>query len=214
LIAELRQQLYDLRNQDRDYRGVNDEIFSMENRYRMLSEDKARAEFENRARLDHAADDIAEARKQLEDLKFLLHEKAKQQMNLADEHNRSKRLLDQKHMEAHKLKDEGAQKANQVGDLRGQLSNLEREIETVKIQRSEMWREITRLKEISEGKAIESNHQQEKLNQLEHEIARTSSRIEDIQKVIDSRSHDLRNKSAALDETQREIGRCKDSINK
>jgi len=30
LIAELRQQLYDLRNCDRDYRGVNDEIFSMD----------------------------------------------------------------------------------------------------------------------------------------------------------------------------------------
>ena len=77
-----------------------------------------------------------------------------------------------------------------------------------------MWREITRLKEMSEGKAIETNHQQDKLNQLEHEIARTSARIEDIQKVIDARSHDLRNKIAALEETQRETSRCKDSINK
>jgi len=57
-----------------------------------------------------------------------------------------------------------------------------------------MWREITRLKELSEGKTIEANHQQEKLKQLEHEIARTASRIEDIQKAIDLRSHDLRTK--------------------
>lgn len=75
LIAELRQQLYDLRNQDRDYRGVNDEIFAMENRYRMLSDDKARAEHENRERLNRAADEIQDARKQLEDLKFLLSDK-------------------------------------------------------------------------------------------------------------------------------------------
>lgn len=75
LIAELRQQLYDLRNQDRDYRGVNDEIFAMENRYRMLSDDKARAEHENRARLDRGADELADARKQLEDLRYLLSEK-------------------------------------------------------------------------------------------------------------------------------------------
>jgi hypothetical protein len=33
------------------------------------------------------------------------------------------------------------------------MSGLEREIETVKIQRSEMWREIQRLKELSEGKS-------------------------------------------------------------
>ena len=75
LIAELRQQLYDLRNQDRDYRGVNDEIFSMDGRYRMLSDDKARAEHEHRNRLNHSADEIAEARKQLEDLKFMLADK-------------------------------------------------------------------------------------------------------------------------------------------
>ena len=47
----------------------------MENRYRMLSDDKARAEHENRARLDHVSNDIAEARRQMEDLKHLLNEK-------------------------------------------------------------------------------------------------------------------------------------------
>jgi len=58
LIAELRQRLYDLRNQDRDYRGVNDEIFAMENRIRMLSDDKARSEHENRERLNRNSDEI------------------------------------------------------------------------------------------------------------------------------------------------------------
>ena len=75
LIAELRQQLYDLRNQDRDYRGVNDEIFAMENRYRMLCDDKARGEHENRERLNRTSDEISDARRQLEDLKFLLSDK-------------------------------------------------------------------------------------------------------------------------------------------
>jgi hypothetical protein len=43
---------------------------------------------------------------------------------------------------------------------------------------------------------------------------RTGARIEDISKVIDARSHDLRNKQVALEDAEREIGRCKDSINK
>lgn len=54
---------------------MNDEIFAMENRYRMLSDDKARSEHENRARLERASDEILDARKQLDDLKFLLSEK-------------------------------------------------------------------------------------------------------------------------------------------
>lgn len=63
LIAELRQQLYDLKTQERDYNGVNNEIFSMENRYRMLSDDKVRSEMENRSRVDRGMDEIADNRK-------------------------------------------------------------------------------------------------------------------------------------------------------
>jgi hypothetical protein len=75
LIAELRQQLYDLKNQERDYRGVNDEIFSMENRYKLLSEEKVRSEMEGRSRLDRGMDEIADCRKQVEDLKYMMSEK-------------------------------------------------------------------------------------------------------------------------------------------
>ena len=47
----------------------------MENRYHMLQDDKARSEHENRERLNRAADEISDARRQLEDLKFLLSDK-------------------------------------------------------------------------------------------------------------------------------------------
>ena len=77
LIAELRQQLYDLKNQERDYSGVNNDIFSMENRYKLLSEEKVRSEMEGRQRLDRGMDEIAESRKQIEDLKYMLSEKSR-----------------------------------------------------------------------------------------------------------------------------------------
>ena len=75
LIADLRQQLYDLKGQDRDYRGVNEEIDVTEGRYKHLSDDKVRSELEQRARLNRDMDEIADLRKQIDDLKFLLSEK-------------------------------------------------------------------------------------------------------------------------------------------
>jgi hypothetical protein len=63
LIAELRQQLYDLKNQDRDYKGVNDDIINTENRYKMTSDDKVRADMEHRSRLDRDMDEISDMRK-------------------------------------------------------------------------------------------------------------------------------------------------------
>ena len=47
----------------------------MENRTRMLADDKARSEHENRERLNRNGEDISDARRQLEDLKFLLSDK-------------------------------------------------------------------------------------------------------------------------------------------
>lgn len=75
LIAELRQQLYELKNQDRDTRAVHDEIISTENKYKMVSDDKVRGDLENRARLDRDMDEIHDVRKQIDELKYLLSEK-------------------------------------------------------------------------------------------------------------------------------------------
>ena len=54
---------------------MNDEIFAMENRLRMLQDDKARAVHENNNSLNASSDQISDARRQLEDLKFLLSDK-------------------------------------------------------------------------------------------------------------------------------------------
>ena len=110
LIAELRQQLYDLRNEDRDYRGVNDEIFTLENRFRVINEDMARAEQENRNRINRATDEIEAARQQLDDLKKALQEKNRQNTDLAEEQMRCKKTLDEKYSEAGRLRDEALAK--------------------------------------------------------------------------------------------------------
>ena len=84
----------------------------MENRYKLLSEEKVRSEMEGRNRLDRGMDEIAECRKQIEDLKYMLSEKSRQNMELQDELARSKRVLDEKFFEAGKLRDE----SNAKGD--------------------------------------------------------------------------------------------------
>ena len=78
----------------------------------MLSDDKARSEHENRLRLDRAVDEIQDARRQLEELKYLLSEKSKQHCDLSDEINRSKRVLDEKFFEAGRLRDESIVKGD------------------------------------------------------------------------------------------------------
>lgn len=136
--------------------------------------------------------------------------RTKQNLDLNDELARSKRLLDEKYFEAGRLREEAVAKGDQNNDARAQLQDLEREIESVKVQRAEMWRELTRLKEMNEARTSEAAQQSDKLKSLDFELARTQARIEDTQKLLDCRSADLRNKQLALEDTERELGRVRD----
>ena len=100
-------------------------------------------------------------------------------MDLNDELTRAKRLLDEKYFQAGKLRDEAVAKSDQNADQRGHLTDLEKEIESVKIQRAEMWREITTLKDMNEARTRESADQTEKLKGLDFDLARTQARCDD-----------------------------------
>ena len=140
--------------------------------------------------------------------------RSKQNLDLNDELARSKRLLDEKYFEAGRLRDESVAKGDQNADLRAQLQELERDIEAVKVQRAEMWRELTRLKEMNEARTVEAGSQGDKLKSLDFELARTQARIEDTQKLLDARSADLRSKQMALEDTERELARVREENSK
>lgn len=82
-------------------------------------------------------------------------------------------MLDEKYFEAGRLREEAVAKGDQNNDQRAQLQDLEREIEGVKVQRAEMWRELTRLKEMNEARTSEAASQSDKLKSLDFELART-----------------------------------------
>ena len=132
-------------------------------------------------------------------------------MDLHDELVRSKRLLDEKHYESGRLIDEAGKKGDQNLDLRDQLQSLEKELDMIKSQRADVWREINRLKEVNDMKVREAADQGEKMKALDYDLSRTQARIEDCQKLIDARNYDLRNKQVLFEDTQKELARLRDS---
>lgn len=64
--------------------------------------------------------------------------------------------MDEKFFEAGKLRDESNSKGDQVVDLRSQVAELERDIDLVKSQRADMFREIQRLRDVMDMKTKES----------------------------------------------------------
>lgn len=185
----------------------------MENRYKLLSEEKVRTEMEGRSRLDRGMDEIADCRKQVEDLKYMLSEKNRQNMELQDELSRSKRVLDEKFFEAGKLRDESNGRGDQVVDLRSQVAELERDIDLVKSQRADMFREIQRLRDVMDMKTREALDQIDRLKALEFDLQKVDIQINETSKLAEARNFDIKNRQVQLDDTEREIARLKDLNN-
>ena len=123
---------------------------------------------------------------------------------------RSKRVLDEKFFEAGRLRYESNAKGYQVVDLRGQCAELERDIDLIKSQRADMFREIQRLRDLEAAKAREAVDQVERMNALEFDLQKTLVRINELEKIIEAKSYDIRTKTVQLDDTEREIARIKD----
>lgn len=182
----------------------------MDNRYKLMSEEKVRSEMEGRARLDRDMDEIADCRKQVEDLKYMLSDKSRQNMELQDELGRSKRVLDEKFFESGKLRDESNVKGDQVVDLRAQIAELERDTDLVKSQRADMFREMQRLRDVLDMKGKESFDQVDRTKALDMDLNRTMGAVADTDKAVEARSFEIRNRQVALGEAERELARLKD----
>ena len=63
-------------------------------------------------------------------------------MEIQDEVVRSKRSLEEKHYESGRLNDESAKKSEDNLDQRDQATNYQKEIDVLKMQRADNWREI------------------------------------------------------------------------
>ena len=83
-IAELRQTLYNLRNQVRDYDGLRNEMSKYESSMFQLKEAKTKNEVDGRLRLDQDMNEIADLRKQKEELAYLLSVSQKENYDLKD----------------------------------------------------------------------------------------------------------------------------------
>ena len=131
-------------------------------------------------------------------------------MELQDELGRSKRVLDEKFFESGKLRDESNVKGDQVVDLRAQIAELERDVDLIKSQRADMFREMQRLRDVLDMRGKESLDQGDRTKALDFDLNRSIAFVADSDKAVEARTFEIRNKQVALAEAERELARLKD----
>jgi len=98
---------------------------------------------------------------------------------MQEELSRQKRLLDDRHFESLRLNEDNSKKGDTNVELRLKASDLDKEIEVIKLQRQDNWREIAKLKDLNEQRVREAAAQADSLKGLDYDLSRVHLRIED-----------------------------------
>jgi len=98
---------------------------------------------------------------------------------LQEELGRQKRQLDERHFESLRLNEDNAKRGEGNSELRLRAADLDKEIDLLKLQRQDNWREIAKLKDVNECRVREAAEQAERQKGLDYDLSRTQLRIED-----------------------------------
>ena len=104
LIASLKNEVTELRQRERDYKTLQEQLQALETNFIRLTEEKRRMDEEYRTRLESGLVTVSSLRSEVDEQKAILTDKKKQNGDLYQEQERQKETLDQRSLELTRLR--------------------------------------------------------------------------------------------------------------
>jgi len=104
LIAQLRQEANELRQREREYKQLQDQLLNLEQNFNRVTDEKRRMEDDYKSRVEANISMISTLRQEIDDQRNLLVDRKKQNADLYTELDSQKESLNSRHVEISRLK--------------------------------------------------------------------------------------------------------------
>ena len=104
LIAQLKQEATELRQKERDYKNLQDQLLNLEQNFNLLNDEKKRMDDDYKTRIESNLVFIANLRNEIDDQKTTLTDRKKQNSDLYIELERQKDNLDHRNVDISRLR--------------------------------------------------------------------------------------------------------------
>ena len=195
----------ELRQREREYKLLQDQLLALEQNFNRVTDEKRRMEDDYKSRVEVNINMISTLRQEIDDQKSLLIDRKKQNADLYTELDTQKDILNSRHAEIARLRSDLAQHQDLNAQLQSQKKHLETELMNLRERNRQDAEEIDKLNYQNELKSKESNDLTAQTRTLEYDISKQLARIDDLNKLIDSKTFDLKSKEAQLVECEGEI---------
>lgn len=155
---------------------------------------------------------IGTLRQEIDDQRNLLVDRKKQNADLYTELDSQKDTLNNRHVEISRLKNDLSQHQDLNSQLNSQKKHLEDELQNLRERNRQDAEEIDKLNYQNELKSKESADLTAQTRTLEYDISKQLARIDDLNKLIDTKTFDLKNKESQLVDCEQEIIQLKNQV--
>lgn len=165
-----------------------------------------------KGRIDSNLIFIANLRNEIDDQKNILTDRKKQNSDLYIELERQKDSLDHRSVEISRLRADFQAQQDLNASLLNQKKQLEEELANVRDRNREDASEIERLNVQNDQKGKESVEHASRIRAFEYDISKSLARIDDLNRILDQKTYDLKSKEATLLEAENEVLKLKQQL--
>jgi len=197
VISQLKAELFELRQNERDYNELHSKLNNLEHRYTLVQEEIGLNEREFRNRNELNVRTINNLKSDIHNLKQEFHVISDDIQDLRLDNQSLNEVVDNKNRELSRLKDEVADLTDNNGQLTLERKDLENQISRV---RSELRETTIELEDntLQTGEATEKRNKLERLiKELEYETERLERNNEELQRAQDGLRLNIRSRTEA-----------------
>ena len=210
LISQLKAEIFEIQQRDKDYLALRDQLHNIQSKYRHLSDEKLLQDNDHRAKHESNSISIMGLKKEIDDLRFMLNEKARLNNDYQADIAANRDQINRKDGDITSTQRDLAHKSDQGYSLRKDIDNLSYEVQKLKEEKLKDLDEVARLRELSQYRERENGDQAQRIRAVDYDVLKASERGTELTKLAEAKEFDLRRTAEALDAAQGELARLKD----
>jgi len=212
LISQIKAEIFELKQNERDYLDLASQLRNIEHRYNLLQEEKLRAEVDFKSRNDLNFKTIANLKTDIDTLKSNIAESNIEYQELKAENQAVKDIAEQRDVSIKKLKLEVADALEQNDNLAQQRRALESDLAAL---REEKRRVIAKIDNAA-GNLDDLNHKNAELEKIIKELEYDQTTLDrqnaQLQASIENLTSELRTREDNLETVERQVADTQKTI--
>lgn len=212
LISQIKAEIFELKQNERDYLDLASQLRNIEHRYNLLQEEKLRAEVDFKSRNDLNFKTIANLKTDIDTLKSNIAESNIEYQELKAENQAVKDIAEQRDVSIKKLKLEVGDALEQNDNLAQQRRALESDLAAL---REEKRRVIAKIDNAA-GNLDDLNHKNAELEKIIKELEYDQSTLDrqnaQLQASIENLTSELRTREDNLETVERQVADTQKTI--